>query len=238
MIWWDYRFGSNWRRPYGDRGSIRALMDHPVVHISCRGAEAYARWAGKSLPTEAEWELAARGGLDGEDFVWGDEFAPGGRMMCNYWQGEFQKQNLKPDGLARTSPVRHFPPNGYGLYDVAANVWEWTSDWYSESLPEPEPKKVCCVPQNPRGGSRVESFDRGFPQMLIPRRVLKGGSHPCAQNYCSRYRPAARIPQPVDSATSHIGFRCVIRSATSEAQRCAPGAELDSPQRSCAFAAG
>ncbi len=130
--WWSFKFGANWRRPYGPRSSISGLDDHPVVHIAYRDAEAYAKWAGKELPTEAEWEFAARGGLDGAEYAWGDEFAPGGRRMANTWQGAFPHKNLATDGHQRTSPVMAFPPNGYGLYDMIGNVWEWTADWWSQ----------------------------------------------------------------------------------------------------------
>src|SRR5258708_10104483 len=128
--WWNFKFGANWRRPYGPRSSISGLDDYPVVHIAHRDAEAYARWAGKELPTEAEWEFAARGDLDGAEFAWGDEFTPGGKHMANTWQGNFPLENERTDGYARTSPVRAFPPNGYGVYDMIGNVWEWTTDWY------------------------------------------------------------------------------------------------------------
>jgi formylglycine-generating enzyme required for sulfatase activity len=207
LSWWTFMFGANWKKPYGERSSILRLQDHPVVHVSYRDAAAYAHWAGKSLPTEAEWELAARGGLDGADYAWGEELAPGGRMMANYWQGAFPRQNLKLDGYERTSPVRAFPPNGYGVWDMIANVWEWTCDWYGVA---PD-KAGCCVPHNPRGGDEAHSYDPAQPETPIPRKVLKGGSHLCADNYCRRYRPAARIPQTIETSTSHIGFRCVVR---------------------------
>jgi formylglycine-generating enzyme len=186
------------------------LHDHPVVHIAYRDAEAYAEWAGKALPTEAEWEFAARGGLIGTEFAWGDEFAPGGRQMANTWQGAFPHENLMTDGYERTSPVGAFPANGYGLHDMIGNVWEWTSDWYT-SQHSADAVKTCCIPENPRGGAEQESFDPCQPEIRIPRKVLKGGSHLCAPNYCQRYRPAARYAQPVDTSTSHIGFRCVVR---------------------------
>jgi formylglycine-generating enzyme len=212
--WWTFTFGANWRRPYGKRSSIRGLDDHPVVHIAYRDAVAYAAWAGKELPAEAEWEFAARGGLDSAEFAWGDEFTPGGRYMANTWQGEFPWQNLAADGYERTSPVGAFPPNGYGLFDMIGNVWEWTSDWYAPRH-EADAPKACCIPQNPRGRQEDQSYDPGQPQIKIPRKVLKGGSHLCALNYCRRYRPAARQAQPVDTSMSHVGFRCIVRTRRS-----------------------
>jgi formylglycine-generating enzyme len=206
--WWEFRFGANWRRPLGAQGSARGLADHPVVHITFQDAEAYAAWAGKALPTEAEWEFAARGGLEGADYAWGDEQAPAGQMLANYWQGEFPWQNLELDGWPRTSPVRTYPANGYGLFDMIGNVWEWTTDWYGQPS---APSKSCCVPSNPRGAAFEESLDPDLPDIPIGRKVIKGGSHLCADNYCRRYRPAARHPQAVDSSTSHLGFRCVVR---------------------------
>jgi sulfatase modifying factor 1 len=208
--WWNFKFGANWRRPYGPRSSISGLGDHPVVHIAYRDAEAYAKWAGKDLPTEAEWEFAARGGLDRAEFAWGDEFTPSGKHMANTWQGAFPQENLASDGYERTSPVTTFPPNGYGIYDMIGNVWEWTTDWWS-TRHEADAPKACCIPENPRGGREDASYDPSQPQIKIPRKVLKGGSHLCAPNYCRRYRPAARHAEPVDTSTSHVGFRCVIR---------------------------
>jgi sulfatase modifying factor 1 len=208
--WWAFKFGANWRRPYGKGSSIRGLDDHPVVHVAYRDAEAYATRAGKALPTEAEWEFAARGGLDGAEFVWGDELTPGGRHLANTWQGQFPQENLAEDGFERTSPVESFPPNGYGLFDMIGNVWEWTADWYSSGHAADAPK-ACCIPENPRGAGEAGSYDACQPQIRIPRKVLKGGSHLCAPNYCRRYRPAARYPQPIDTSTCHVGFRCVLR---------------------------
>ncbi|MGZ5849660.1 MAG: formylglycine-generating enzyme family protein [Methyloceanibacter sp.] len=212
--WWVFMPGADWRHPAGPGSTIEGKDDHPVVHIAYSDAEAYARWAGKELPTEAEWEFAARGGLEGKEFAWGDEATPDGHYMANYWQGEFPWQNLASDGYERTSPVGAFPPNSLGLYDMIANTWEWTTDWYQPRHPE-EKHKACCVPSNPRGGRRQDSYDPAQPRIKIPRKVLKGGSHLCAKNYCYRYRPAARYPHPVDTSTSHIGFRCILRERTS-----------------------
>jgi formylglycine-generating enzyme len=212
--WWAFKFGANWRRPYGPRSSLSGLNDHPVAHVAYSDALAYAKWAGKELPTEAEWEFAARGGLDGVEFAWGDEFTPSGKPMANTWQGAFPRENLKLDGYERTSPVTAFPPNGYGVYDMIGNVWEWTTDWYSPGH-EADTHKACCIPINPRGGPEDASYDPCQPEIRIPRKVLKGGSHLCAPNYCRRYRPAARHPEPVDTSTSHVGFRCVVRQTTS-----------------------
>ncbi len=168
------------------------LARHPVVHVAFEDAATYADWAGKQLPTEAEWEYAARGGLDGTVFAWGDDERPGGRLMANSWQGRFPWRNTGANGYEGTSKVGAFPPNGYGLYDVTGNVWEWTMDLFTADSVKP-----CCAPQEP--GSH------------IPRRVIKGGSHLCAPDYCLRYRPAARQGEAVDTSTSHIGFRCVVR---------------------------
>ena len=212
--WWQFRFGAFWRCPYGPGSSLAGLEQHPVVHIAYRDAQAYAQWAGKELPTEAEWEFAARGGLDGAGFAWGDELMPGGRHMANTWQGDFPHQNLASDGHERTSPVKAFPPNGYDLYDMIGNVWEWTADWWSDRH-EADAPKPCCIPENPRGGAEATSYDPHQPNIKIPRKVIKGGSHLCAPNYCRRYRPAARHAQPVDTSTSHVGFRCIVRERRS-----------------------
>lgn len=210
LSWWDFRLGANWRQPLGPESGIEGIEDHPVVHIGHADAEAYARWAGKALPSEAEWEFAARGGLDGADYAWGHELAPEGRMLANYWQGPFPHGNTLEDGWLRTSPVRSYPANGYGLYDMIANVWEWTDDWFAQPKAERKRPGSCCIPANPRGGSRGGSILR-TDASRIPRKVLKGGSHLCAASYCQRYRPAARYAQPIDTTTCHVGFRCVVR---------------------------
>jgi formylglycine-generating enzyme required for sulfatase activity len=192
--WWEYVPGACWKRPGGPGTTTNGRDRHPVVQVAYEDAEAYAAWAGKELPTEAEWEHAARGGLDGAVFAWGDEHFPGGKAMANTWQGEFPWQNLKLDGFEGTSPAGSFPPNGYGLYDITGNVWEWTCEWYAaESASAP-----CCAPDP-------------LPGETFPRKVIKGGSHLCAPNYCLRYRPAARQGETIDTATGHIGFRCVVR---------------------------
>jgi formylglycine-generating enzyme len=191
--WWSYVPGTTWERPEGPASDTYTRGRHPVTQVAYEDAQAYAAWAGKELPTEAEWEYAARGGLDGAVFAWGDEFAPEGRMMANTWQGEFPWQNLMSDGYAGTSPVGSFPPNGYGLYDMTGNVWEWTRDATNAN----SAARPCCAPS--------EAGEH------IPRRVIKGGSHLCAPNYCLRYRPAARQFEAVDTSTGHIGLRCVVR---------------------------
>jgi formylglycine-generating enzyme len=209
--WWTFTFGANWRTPYGHGSTLDGLEDHPVVHVAYSDAVAYAHWAHKELPTEAEWECAARGGLDGAEYAWGSEFRPKGRWMANTWQGEFPHENLAQDGYRHTSPVKAFPPNGYGIFDMIGNVWEWTSDWFT-ARHTPDANKPCCIPRNPRGGRLQDSYDHGQPSIRIPRKVLKGGSFLCAPNYCRRYRPAARHAQPIDTSTCHVGFRCVIRA--------------------------
>jgi formylglycine-generating enzyme required for sulfatase activity len=210
--WWRYMRDAYWRQPHGPGSSIEGLERHPVVHVTFGDAEAFARWDGKALPTEAEWEFAARGGLDGAAYAWGEAFLPDGRHMANTWQGEFPWQNLARDGHEGTSPVDAYPPNGYGLYDTIGNVWEWTTDWYQPAH-QGDATKRCCVPSNPRGPREEDSYDPFEPQLRIPRKVLKGGSHLCAPNYCRRYRPAARFPEPVDTSTCHVGFRCIVRPA-------------------------
>ncbi len=191
--WWIWTPGASWRHPVGPLSSIAKRADHPVVHIAYEDAEAYAAWAGVRLPTEAEWETAARGGLDGTAYTWGDTPEQPGQRLANYWHGDFP---WRPEpGYGRTNPVGSFPANGYGLFDMAGNVWEWTSDWYADSRAG-EP------------GSEDGSYDPAQPQFKVPRKVIKGGSFLCADVYCMRYRPAARRPQMIDTGMSHIGFRC------------------------------
>ena len=210
--WWAFVPGADWRHPQGPRSSVADRPDHPVVHVAWEDVTAYAAWAGARLPTEAEWEFAARGGVDGAPYAWGDEFTPGGRHLANTWQGEFPIENTGDDGYEGTAPVGRYPANGYGLYDMIGNVWEWTADWYADHAPAAH---GCCAISNPRGGDRAQSHDPAAPGVPTPRKVMKGGSHLCAPNYCRRYRPAARAPQAVDTATSHLGFRCVIRPPVS-----------------------
>ncbi|WP_084250126.1 formylglycine-generating enzyme family protein [Sphingomonas mali] len=191
--WWAYVPNASWRDPLGDGAGIAALADHPVVQVAHEDALAYANWCGKTLPGEAEWEFAARGGLDGAIYPWGDDPQPEGRHMANTWQGRFPWENLAEDGYDRTSPVGSFPANGYGLVDVVGNVWEWTATPFDDEVTE---RSCCQAPDAARP-------DRRF--------VVKGGSHLCAPNYCLRYRPAARQGEARDTATSHIGFRCIAR---------------------------
>jgi sulfatase modifying factor 1 len=208
MQWWEYVPGACWRHPEGPGSSIESRQDHPVVHVAYEDAESYASWAGKRLPTETEWEFASRGGLDGKRFVWGDEMEPGGVPAANTWQGEFPWQNLCRDGYERTAPVGQFSPNGYGLYDMAGNVWEWTTEWYT-TKPGETITSACCGGGMSEQEQMRSSFDPRQPHIRIPRKVVKGGSFLCAPNYCLRFRPAARSPQMIDTGMSHLGFRCV-----------------------------
>jgi sulfatase modifying factor 1 len=200
--WWTWTPGANWRHPQGPRSNIDGKDDHPVVHVSWDDAVAYAKWAGKRLPTEAEWEYAARGGLEAKKYVWGDEPFDEAHPQCNTFQGQFPNQNTEKDGYARTSPVKAFAPNGYGLYDMAGNVWQWCGDWY---LPTYDQYASQGVIDNPKGP--VASFN---PSLRPPERVHRGGSFLCCVGYCFNYRPSARLGCTPDTGMSHIGFRCVM----------------------------
>ena len=204
MLWWEWRTGVDWRHPEGPGSSIEGKADHPVVHVSWEDAETYAKWAGKRLPTEAEWEFAARGGLDGTRYVWGDTPPEQGPSRANLWQGDFPSVNLGVDGYPRTSPVKTFPPNGYGLYDMSGNVWEFTADWFRvDTFAELAAHGVAVNPIGP-----ASSLDPNEP--YAPKRVQKGGSFLCNEVYCTGYRPSARMACSLDTGMSHTGFRCVM----------------------------
>jgi formylglycine-generating enzyme len=206
--WWGWSVGAEWRHPFGPESGVEDRADHPVVQVANPDAEAYASWAGRRLPSEAEWEYAAQAGST-STYPWGEEVKPNGQLMANTWQGRFPYQNTGAKGWVGTSPVGSFPANGFGLSDMIGNVWEWTTDWFAPKHDADAPK-ACCIPENPRGGSETGSYDPCQPHIRIPRKVLKGGSHLCAPSYCRRYRPAARHAQPVDTSASHVGFRCVV----------------------------
>src|SRR5215470_11992043 len=207
--WWSWVAGACWRHPEGPGTWIAGRDEHPVVHMALEDVEAYAQWVGKELPTEAEWEFAARGGLDGAEYAWGESLTPRDRHMANTWQGEFPWQNFVTDGWERTAPVGCYPPNGYGLHDMIGNVWEWTTDWYA---PHQEAAQSCCGGVA-RDDARERSYDPQTPNVKIPRKAIKGGSFLCAPNYCRRYRPAARMAHAVDTSTCHVGFRLIVRAA-------------------------
>ncbi len=207
--WWTYIPGADWRHPEGPQSSLDGRDRHPVVHVAYEDAQAFAKWISKKLPTEAEWEFAARGGIEGATYAWGEEFAPNSQQMANTWQGEFPWENLLTDGYESTAPVGQFPPNGYGLFDMIGNVWELTSDWYTSRHPVTKP---CCGGANLKESHRELSYDPLTPAVKIPRRVIKGGSFLCAPNYCRRYRPAARMAQAIDTPACHVGFRLITRA--------------------------
>ena len=198
--WWSWVPGARWAEPFGPGSHTSDRLDHPVVQVAYRDASAYAAWAGKRLPTEAEWEYAARGGLDGAHFAWGDEHDSPDDLRANHWQGRFPYLNTGAAGWVGTTPVGTFAANEFGLYDMTGNVWEWTSDNYA-------PRHVPPGVRPPEQGARPGLTLAAAPQE--ERRVLKGGSHLCSPEYCLRYRPAARSPQSDDTAMTHIGFRCV-----------------------------
>ena len=206
--WWTYVPGATWRRPEGVADVAAERADHPVTQVAYADAAAYAAWTGKVLPSEAEWEYAARGGLDAAEYAWGDDFAPGGERRANTWPGPFPHPGEPGPHRYATSPVGVFPASPYGLVDMIGNVWEWTADYWSSRHATAE---GCCAAGTPRPSDPSASFDPSQPGIRIPRRVLKGGSYLCAPNYCRRYRPAARHPEMEDSATTNIGFRCVVR---------------------------
>ena len=212
--WWRYLPGASWRCPQGPESSLDGRWDHPVVHVAYDDAAAYAAWAGRQIPTEAEWEFAARAGLDRATYSWGDELDPDGRAMANTWQGRFPWENLEIDGYGGTSPVGAFPANGYGLLDMIGNVWEWTSDAF-RSHPARAAGGSCCAPRAPGSGRAVHTDATGSAS----HNVMKGGSHLCAPNYCRRYRPAARQAQAIDTSSCHMGFRCVTRETAASTRR-------------------
>lgn len=213
--WWQWTPGANWRHPEGSGSTLDGRDDHPVVHISWDDATAYANWAGKRLPTEAEWEFAARGGLEGQDFVWGSQPPGDKHLPANLWQGEFPHQNFALDAYARTAPVKSFPPNGYGLHDMAGNVWEWCSDWYERGLHSRLAQEA--VVRNPIGPDQTQDSTQPYATL----RVQKGGSFLCHESYCLRYRPSARHGGAPDTGMSHVGFRCVLSSHEATPKRAA-----------------
>jgi formylglycine-generating enzyme required for sulfatase activity len=205
--WWNYVPGADWRHPAGPGSDISGHDDDPVVHVAYADAEAFAAWAGKRLPTEAEWEFAARGGLTGALYPWGGDFRPAGKWAANTWQGDFPGNNTRDDGYEGLAPVAMFPPNAYGLFDMSGNVWEWCSDWYRPDTYVADDAPPGAIVHNPSGPG--ESFDPREPGQA--KRVQRGGSYLCSEQYCARYLVGTRGKGEVSSATNHIGFRCVKR---------------------------
>lgn len=212
LEWWEYKIGASWRHPDGPDSSITDKMNHPVVCVTWEDAAAYAKWAGKRLPTEAEWEYAARGGTDRQLYIWGSEFTPAEKHMGNTWQGSFPYQDKKEDGFHGTSPVNSYPANGFGLYDMAGNAWEWTNDWFHPDYYASSPAK------NPQGPEKSPDMERGGEFS----RIIRGGSWLCNDCYCEGYRPAARQRTTSDTAANHTGFRCVRSPGAAPAPSPAP----------------
>jgi formylglycine-generating enzyme len=211
--WWRWTPGASWQHPHGPGSSIMGKDNHPVVHVSWDDALAYSKWAGKRLPTEAEWEFASRGGLEGKKYAWGDEFRPGGKILANTWQGPFPETNFNDDGFPQTSPVKSFPPNRFGLYDMIGNVWEWCADWYRPDTYKIDSRTPLLI--NPTGPEA--SYDPDEPYQS--KRVTRGGSFLCSANYCTNYRPSARRGTATDSGMSHLGFRCVLTPGMQQQKR-------------------
>lgn len=230
--WWRWTPGASWKQPEGPGSTLEGRWDHPVVHVAWNDAVSYATWAGKRLPTEAEWEFAARGGLESKRYAWGDVFTPGHRYLANIWTGSFPSLNTSEDGYARTAPVRSFPPNPFGLHEMTGNVWEWCADWFDASAHADAARRG--VVRNPTGPARSRSDESPFGA----QRVVKGGSFLCAENYCLNYRPSSRRGEDWDTGMSHIGFRCVATPRTVEDNKlitpshgAAPAAEHEAQRR-------
>ncbi len=217
LVWWRYVPGANWRHPEGPQSSLHGRANEPVVHIAYEDAEAYAKWAGKRLPTEAEWEFAARGGKAGERYSWGNELQPGGKWMANIWQGRFPNEDTAEDGYRGVAPVRSFAANPYGLHDMAGNVWEWCSDWYRPDMYRHAVAMSGGVVKNPRGPARHDSYDPQEPGQV--KRVQRGGSFLCTDQYCTRYMLGSRGKGAPDTGSNHVGFRCVKDPASAPGVR-------------------
>ena len=211
--WWRFVPGANWKHPYGPDSNIEGMDNYPVVHVTYADAEAYAKWAGKQLPTEAEWEFAARGGLAGKPYVWGDQLTPDGKWMANIFEGHFPESDDAADGYAGIAPVAQYPANGYGLYDMAGNVWEWCHDWYRADYYR-QLAMTNNITNNPQGPDTYNDPD----EPGVPKRVQRGGSFLCTNQYCTRYMVGTRGKGEVNSSTNHIGFRCIKSPGTQSPQ--------------------